>query len=121
MAYRSEQGLCRRSSSLPDESARPRQRRAFDAGVRPRRELDNGAAPAHARAARPRRVLTIPNVSFPSVMYLYILALAGSHLLFNITGNSLASFQKKKDSSPGRHSCADCRRTRGLRSLALRK
>jgi hypothetical protein len=30
------------------------------------------------------------------VMYLYILALAGSHLLFNITGNSLASFQKKK-------------------------
>jgi hypothetical protein len=28
-------------------------------------------------------------------MYLYILALAGSHLLFNITGNSLASFQKK--------------------------
>jgi hypothetical protein len=37
----------------------------------------------------------ILNVSFPSVMYLYILALAGSHLLFNITGNSLASFQKK--------------------------
>jgi hypothetical protein len=39
--------------------------------------------------------VTILNVFFPSVMYLYILALASSHLLFNITGNSLASFQKK--------------------------
>jgi hypothetical protein len=27
---------------------------------------------------------------------LYTLALAGAHLLFNITGNSLAGFQKKR-------------------------
>jgi hypothetical protein len=39
-------------------------------------------------------------------MYLYILALAGSHLLFNITGNSLASFQKKKDLAASADWCA---------------
>jgi hypothetical protein len=33
-------------------------------------------------------------------MYLYILAIVGSHLLFNITGNSLASFQKKSSRRP---------------------
>jgi hypothetical protein len=40
--------------------------------------------------------VTIPNVSFPSVVYLYTLVLGGAHLLFNITRILLPVFKKKK-------------------------